>query len=381
MPFAVIVEIEVKAGARKRFDVLLRANAAATLEREPGCLRFDLLDCGEGRRLTLYEIYSDAAAFDAHLATDHYATFAAAARPLVATQTVRTFEVSSPDPNAMEKTVKTGLKAMIGTPNVKIGHFLVEFSSPGIGHILKNAGCDYAVIDMEHSGFGFETVKSTIRYCEAAGLPSIVRTPSREYNHLARACDVGAAGIMVPMVSTPAEARAVVDAVKYFPDGRRGVALGISHDRYRGGPTGEKLAASNREMTLFLQIETKEGVENVDAIAATEGVDCLWLGHFDLSCSLGIPGEFEHPRFTAAVAEIAKACRKHGRSLARLAGDVQGCLDLYRDGFDFISFAGDAWVYQAAVTAGVSAIRSGAEEISSDAAAAPTKARARGGRQ
>jgi len=249
---------------------------------------------------------------------------------------------------------------MIGRPEMKVGHFIVEFATPGIGHMLKGAGCDFVVIDMEHSGFGYETVKSFIRYAESAGLPCIVRTPSREYDHIARACDAGAEGVMLPMVGSAAEARRILDSIKYVPEGARGVALGVAHDNYTSGPVMEKLAAANRRTTVFLQIETAEGVENADEIAALKGVDSLWVGHFDLSCSLGIPGEFDNPKFKAAIDTVIRACRKHKKSLGRLVGDVETGLALYKSGFDFISYAGDVWVYQAAVAAGVKGLREGA---------------------
>ena len=104
----------------------------------------------------------------------------------------------------------------------------MEFATPGIGHIMKAAGCDFALFDLEHSGFGFETVKSAIRYFEAADVAPIVRVPSKEYHHIARACDMGAEGIMIPMVGNAKEAKAVVDCMKYYPDGqaRRGAGRG-----------------------------------------------------------------------------------------------------------------------------------------------------------
>lgn len=254
------------------------------------------------------------------------------------------------------------LKAMIGTGALKAGHFIVEFATPGIGHMLKNAGCDFVVFDMEHSAFGYETIKQAVRYAEAARLPAIVRTPSRDYDHVARACDCGAEGIMLPMVGSPAEARTILDAIKYHPAGKRGVALGIAHDNFRPGGTAEKLAAANARTTVFTQIETAEGVANADAIAALDGVDCLWIGHFDLSCSLGIAGEFTHPKFVDAVKTVAKAAKKHGKSLGRLVPDVATGLALHAEGFDFLSYAGDVWVYQAAVAAGIAGLREGAAE-------------------
>src|SRR5271167_3166313 len=128
-----------------------------------------------------------------------------------------------------------GLKELAASRSPKFGHFIVEFATPGIGHIMKSAGCDFVLLDMEHSGFGFETVKSAIRYFEAADLPVIVRVPSKEYHHIARAMDMGAEGLMLPMVGSAAEARHIINSMKYTPEGGRGVALQVSHDRYRPG--------------------------------------------------------------------------------------------------------------------------------------------------
>jgi 2-keto-3-deoxy-L-rhamnonate aldolase RhmA len=251
----------------------------------------------------------------------------------------------------------SGLKEMAGSRELKLGHFIVEFATPGIGQILKAAGCDFALFDTEHSGFGFETIKAVLRYMQAADLPTIVRVPSREYHHIARAADMGAEGLMLPMVGSPEEARQILDGLKYVPDGRRGVALGIAHDRYQPGPTLEKLAAANRRTTLFAQIETRQGVENADALAALAGVDCLWIGHFDLSCSLGIPGQFEHRDFIAAVKAVAKACRRHDKALGRLVPTVEDAVACRAQGFDFLCYSGDVWALQGAVKAGLDEIR------------------------
>ena len=249
------------------------------------------------------------------------------------------------------------LRQQAATRALKVGHFIVEFATPGIGHMLRNAGCDFVLFDTEHSGFHHETIKAAVRYFEAAQVPVIVRVPSKAYHHIARAADMGAGGIMLPMVNDAGEARAILDCMKYVPDGHRGVALGIAHDAYTGGPVMEKLAAANASLALFCQIETAAGVENADAIAAVDGVDCLWVGHFDLSCSLGIPGEFTHPKFLDAIDRVAAACRAHGKALGRLVPDVATAKEDHAKGFDFICYSGDVWVYQAAVKAGVDAVR------------------------
>ncbi len=253
----------------------------------------------------------------------------------------------------------TPLKDMTRHRGLKAGHFIFEFDTPGIGHILKNAGCEYAVFDTEHSGFGIEATKRVLRYLQAADLPTIVRVPSKDYKDIARACDAGAEGLMLPMVSTPEEAESIVRSMKYVPRGERGVFVRGAHDLYSTGPTEEKLAAQNERTTLFAQIETAEGVRNVDAIAAIDGVDCLWVGHYDLSCSLGIPAQFEHPDFLAAIEQVLAAGDRHGKSAGRLVPDVASGIALYKQGFDFIAYSADAWLLGDAVAAGLTAIREG----------------------
>ena len=251
------------------------------------------------------------------------------------------------------------LKTMASHRKLKAGHFIFEFDTPGIGYILKHAGCDYVVLDTEHSGFGIETVKRVMTYVRAAELPTIVRSPSREYKDIARILDAGADGVMLPMVSTADEAKSIIQSMKYVPGGARGVVLRSAVDRYTTGPTTEKLAAQNRRTMLVAQIETAQGVENTQAIGALEEVDCLWVGHFDLSCSLGIPGDFEHPRFIEAIDAVIEAGRATDTSLGRLVPDVDSGIELFAQGFDFIAYSADSWALGDAVAAGLSAIRGG----------------------
>ena len=251
------------------------------------------------------------------------------------------------------------LKQMTRTRQAKLGHFVVEFATPGIGHILKAAGCDFVFFDMEHSGFSFETLKSAIRYFEAAGVPVIVRVPGQENDMLARACDMGAEGLIAPMISSVAQAQAMVDSVKYFPDGKRGVGLALAHDNYRSAPVAEALKAANERTTVICLIETADGAENADGIAALPGVDCLWVGHFDLSVSLGIPGDFAHPKFKAAMDKIIAAAKAHGKSLGRLVPNVQQGIDFYKQGFDFCCYSGDVWVLRDALSEAIGKLRAG----------------------
>jgi 2-keto-3-deoxy-L-rhamnonate aldolase RhmA len=136
------------------------------------------------------------------------------------------------------------------------------------------------------------------------------------------------------------------------------VALQVAHDRYRPGTVADKFEAANRRTTLFCQIETAEGVKNAEALAALPGMDCLWVGHFDLSVSLGVPGEFESRTFQSAIQKVVAAAKKHGKSLGRLVPNVEQGIALYEQGFDFICYSGDVWVLHDALAAAVSKLRS-----------------------
>ncbi len=247
---------------------------------------------------------------------------------------------------------------------LKLGTYIGEFATPGIGQILKAAGCEFAFVDMEHSGFTFETVKSVLRNLHDAGIATAVRPPSKSYTHFARACDVGAQGLIAPLLGTVNEAQACIDAINYPPGGKRGCALGIAHDDYRQMTVMDALNSANAKTSLTALIETAAGIENVDAIAALDGVDCLWIGHFDLTLSLGIPGEFDHPKFIAAVDAVVSAAKKHDKSLGRLVGTVEEGAALHRDGFDFICYLGDLWLLQKALREGLDGIR---EAVGADA--------------
>ncbi|MFO0994526.1 MAG: aldolase/citrate lyase family protein [Hyphomicrobiales bacterium] len=251
-----------------------------------------------------------------------------------------------------------GLKAMTKSAKTpKFGHFIVEFATPGIGYIMKSAGCDFTLFDLEHSGFDIETVKSTLRYFEAADLPAIVRMPSKDYHHIARAMDLGVEGLMLPMVGNVDEVRHILDSMKYHPLGKRGVALQIAHDRYRPGAVADKFKTANDRSTFFCLIETAEGVENADKMAAIDGVDCLWVGHFDLSVSLGIPGQFEHRDFKKAMDTIINAAKKNKKSLGRLVPNVEQGVSNVKDGFDFICYSGDVWLLHDALADGISKMK------------------------
>lgn len=190
-------------------------------------------------------------------------------------------------PNAIKRDVLAGKPVP--------GAMVFEFFSPGISAILANAGCRFVLYDMEHAGLGFETLKWLFASCRGLPIEPMVRVPCGEHTWLARALDLGARGVMIPMVESAEQAQAIVQACRYPPAGRRGAAFGFAQCDYLGGDVGEKVRQANERTMVIAQIETERGLERVEEIAAVEGVDVLWVGQFDLSNFLGIPGRFDDP--------------------------------------------------------------------------------------
>ncbi len=248
-------------------------------------------------------------------------------------------------------------KRTIGAGGVSLGTMVFEFATPGIGRLAAAAGAEFVVYDLEHTGWSIETIRQLMATSRAADLVPLVRVPATEYHLLSRPLDVGAMGLMVPMVESVAQAETIVRSAKYPPKGRRGAAFTVAHDDYLGGDIVEKMTSANDEILLLAQIETAAGVEAADGIAALDGIDVLWIGHFDLSASLGVPGQFDHPDYLRAVDRVLAACGRHGKTAGIMAADVEtsrACLD---HGFRMIAFGGDLWLYGRALKEGLDALR------------------------
>lgn len=251
--------------------------------------------------------------------------------------------------NPVKQTLATGGRAF--------GAMVFEFFSPGLPQICKNAGAEYVLYDMEHSGLEFETLKTQFALCRGLDLVPMVRVPRGEYQFIARALDIGAMGIMVPMVGSKEEAEHIVSCTRYPPLGRRGAAFGFAHDDYQGGDVAAKIDALHQRTMVIPQIETMEGLEAAEAIAAVPGVDALWLGHFDLTNFMGLPGQFQHPDYLAGVKRIVAACEKHGKTAAFLATDNAWANEYLDHGYRLLAYGIDQLMLQAALKAGLDHMR------------------------
>ncbi len=249
------------------------------------------------------------------------------------------------------------VKRALAAGEIAIGTMVFEFNSTGIGRVAASAGAEFVIFDMEHTGWSTETIRMLIATTRAAETVPMVRVPATQYHLLSRPLDVGAMGLMVPMVEDEEQAKLIVRSAKYFPEGGRGAAFTVAHDDYADGDVASKMASANAETMLIAQIETAKGVENAEAIAAVDGIDCLWIGHFDLTQSLGIPAQFDNPVFHDAVDKVLSACAAHGKTAGIMAGGVDVGREWIRRGFRAVAYWGDLWIYQQALAEGIAALR------------------------
>ncbi len=241
------------------------------------------------------------------------------------------------------------VKAKLARGEHAFGAMFFEFFSPGIPQIAKNAGAEFILFDMEHAGSDVGLMKQMFALCRGLDLVPMVRVPTTQYHFVARMLDLGALGIMVPMVESKQQAEAIVSYTRYPPSGVRGAAFGVAQDDYQGGDVNEKIAAIHERTFVICQIETAKGLKNIEAIAAVEGVDCIWLGHFDLTNFMGIPAQFSHPKYLAAVRKIVATARKYKRAAGFMAADEKWAREYLDHGFDIIATGLDSGLLQAAM--------------------------------
>lgn len=250
------------------------------------------------------------------------------------------------------------LKDQLKRDGHAFGPMVFEFFSAGMPAIIASTGADFALFDMEHTGLEYESFKHLVAGCRGLGVAPMVRVPASEYHFIARALDMGAQGVMLPMVESREQAERIAAAAHYPPHGRRGAAFGFAHDDYLAGTPADKMRVAHDRTLVITQIETEKGLANVEAIAATPGVDVLWVGHFDLTNFLGIPGQFQHPDYLAAIRRVVAAAKANDKWAGFLATDETWARDYWRHGFRVMAYGIDNAIYQTALKSGIDTLKS-----------------------
>jgi 2-dehydro-3-deoxyglucarate aldolase/4-hydroxy-2-oxoheptanedioate aldolase len=241
------------------------------------------------------------------------------------------------------------LKDKLRRGETVFGQMVLELFTPGIAQMMDRCGMEFAVFDMEHGRCDIATVARLIDSCRGTGVVPLVRVPDMGAAPLSRVLDLGAKGVMTPRVETGAQMRDIVAQLKYAPCGRRGVALGIAHDRFRASSPGYFNAANNETIVIGL-VETARAFDNLDDIISTPGLDVAWMGHYDLTVSMGIPAQFDHPRFLNAMNMLAERCRYYNVAAGFLPATPADAAHWINKGFRMISLGSDIGVYVNALT-------------------------------
>jgi 4-hydroxy-2-oxoheptanedioate aldolase len=219
------------------------------------------------------------------------------------------------------------------------GLFL-DLASPASAEVCAAAGYDWLLIDLEHGSSTEADLLGLLHAVEVGGSTPLVRPQSGERLRIGRALDNGARGIMVPRLDTAEQAREAVTYLRYPPTGIRGVAT-----RVRGAGLGVVSHADvhrlNDRVLGIVQIESPGGLAEADAIASIDGVDVLFVGPADLSHSLGIPGQFQHPDYLGALESVVAACRAHGKAAGILVYDTAVVPRHLELGFTFVGIGAD----------------------------------------
>jgi 2-keto-3-deoxy-L-rhamnonate aldolase RhmA len=238
----------------------------------------------------------------------------------------------------------TAFRQRLRQGDLLLGQMVLELFTPGIGPMLASCGMDFVIFDMEHGRCDLALLAEMVASCRGSDIFPIARVPDAAYAPLSRPLDIGVRGVMVPRVESRQQAEDIVSQLKYAPAGKRGVALGIAHDLYRAG-NADFFAKANEETCIILLLETGKAFENLEEIISVPGVDVAWMGHYDFTVSMGIPAQFEHPRFLSAMDELVTVCRRHGVAPGFLPSSPESAVHWINKGFRAISLGSDIGVF------------------------------------
>jgi 2-keto-3-deoxy-L-rhamnonate aldolase RhmA len=249
------------------------------------------------------------------------------------------------------------VKQRLHNGELVLGTIISEVRNPNIAYLLAQCGFEFFIIDNEHGAYGAETVSNIVAAARGAGIAAIVRIPEIRRESILKPLDSGAAGLLVPQVNTVEQAQEVIYHAKYPPAGNRGVALRRAANQYARVNAAQYLQQANEDTFIAVQAESEQALQNIDAIAAVDGVDRVFVGPFDLSVSLGVPGQVNHPREVEAIEKVLAACRNHGKASGILLFEPDRLIEWIGKGVRFAAYSSDISLLADAAAQAVTAIK------------------------
>ncbi len=239
-----------------------------------------------------------------------------------------------------------------------IGTMVSLFDRPQVACVMKSAGFDFFIIDCEHGPFDYGKISGILLLAKEAGIPALVRIPEPRREVILKCMEMGAKGLLMPNTETAEQARTLVSCAKYAPEGNRGVALMREHTSFRKPENVTSyMKQANDQTLLMVQIESAAGLENLNEILDVEGIDVAFVGPADLSQSLGIMGQMEHPDFVNALETIIRTADGKGKTSGIHVMDTKAVKHWQSRGMRCNMFSSDVNLIMQAAAAGLKDIR------------------------
>jgi 4-hydroxy-2-oxoheptanedioate aldolase len=227
--------------------------------------------------------------------------------------------------------------------NAVIGPFS-KTEDPAFIEIMGYAGMDFVILDLEHGPNNIQILQNLVRAAQIGGILPIVRVKEGIINGIGEALDIGAGGVSVPQITNPDEAARVIRAARFAPDGNRGVCRFVRAAKYSSTDRFQYFRESN-EMVIILQIEGEEALSNLDDILAVPGFDILFIGPYDLSQSIGYPGQIDHPEVINRMKHIVKKSIESNIIVGTFVDTIENAKKWKEIGVRFISYSVDVGIF------------------------------------
>jgi len=238
---------------------------------------------------------------------------------------------------------KNYLKEVLMNGKTVFGPFL-KITDPAVVEIMGFAGFDFVIIDQEHGPISVQSAQDMIRAAESVNINPIIRVANNDESLILRALDIGAQGIEIPQINCKSDALRAVNSVKYSPQGGRGVCRYVRAANYSSMDKFKYFESANQETMIIIHIEGVKGINNLDEILSVSGIDVVFIGPYDLSQSLGIPGKVNDSLVVEKMKEVVLKCKQHKIAVGTFADDVQTAKIWTSLGVQYMSFSVDVGI-------------------------------------